>query len=298
MVRFTHPAALSPVPPPLGDFFRQPLIILGPVRIGGVLEDRLAEAGGLGQADVAANPRLEGLRVGPGVGWPRALRKNSSTSWPTSAASRVPPSYMQRITPLSLSLSLMRAATRSMVSSSLLSPCRAKKCGCKGISTSLTAASALSVRMPSDGGQSIKQVIDRRRVVAELVAEDHFAADHADQFQLRRRQVQARRHEPQILRHLPAHFADARLPGQNVVDREFVGPRLDAEVQRGVGLGIEVEQARLSPVAASAAHRFTAVVVFPTPPFWFMMAMERMERNSDQEIYLDNEMESLCVFYF
>ena len=154
---------------------------------------------------------------------------------------------MQRITPLSLSLSFSRAATRSIVSSSLLSPCRAKKCGCKGMNTSLTAASALSVRMPSDGGQSIKQIIDRRRVVAELVAQNHLAADHADQFQLGRRQVQARRHHPQIFGHLPAHFADARFAGQNVVDRKLVGLRLDAEVQRGVGLRIEIHQARAQP---------------------------------------------------
>jgi hypothetical protein len=31
------------------------------------------------------------------------------------------------------------------------------------------------------------------------------------------------------------------------------------------------------PARASAAERFTAVVVLPTPPFWLMMAMERME---------------------
>src|SRR5208282_949425 len=30
------------------------------------------------------------------------------------------------------------------------------------------------------------------------------------------------------------------------------------------------------PVSASAALMFTAVVVFPTPPFWFMMAIERI----------------------
>ena len=33
------------------------------------------------------------------------------------------------------------------------------------------------------------------------------------------------------------------LPVKHVVDRKLVGPRLDAEVQRGVGLRIEVDQA-------------------------------------------------------
>ena len=73
----------------------------------------------------------------------------------TSAASRVPDSYMQNTTPLSLSRSLSRRATRSIVCSSLLRPCRARKCGCSGRNTSSTAARALSVRMPSDGGQSM-----------------------------------------------------------------------------------------------------------------------------------------------
>ena len=38
------------------------------------------------------------------------------------------------------------------------------------------------------------------------------------------------------------------------------------------------------PAAASAALRFTAVVVFPTPPFWFMMAMDRIGRGQGSEV--------------
>ena len=37
-----------------------------------------------------------------------------------------------------------------------LRPCSARKCGCSGRNTSSTAASALIVRMPSDGGQSMR----------------------------------------------------------------------------------------------------------------------------------------------
>src|SRR5688572_24282574 len=32
------------------------------------------------------------------------------------------------------------------------------------------------------------------------------------------------------------------------------------------------------PASASAAPRFTVVVVLPTPPFWFIMAMTRVRR--------------------
>ena len=53
-------------------------IILGAAAGGGILEDRLAEAGTLGQPDVAADPRLEHLGVGPGrVGLAPACRRTS-----------------------------------------------------------------------------------------------------------------------------------------------------------------------------------------------------------------------------
>src|SRR6056297_2881713 len=38
------------------------------------------------------------------------------------------------------------------------------------------------------------------------------------------------------------------------------------------------------PAVAIAAERFTAVVVLPTPPFWFIMAIDRIERNSFSDI--------------
>ena len=83
-----------------------------------------------------------------------ALRKNSSTLSLTSVAKRVLASYMHNTTPLILNCGFSRAATRSIVSSSLLKPCSAKKCGCSGIKTSSTATRALSVSTPSEGGQS------------------------------------------------------------------------------------------------------------------------------------------------
>lgn len=48
--------------------FGQSSVILRAVRVGGVLEDRLSETRGLGQTDVAANPGLEHLGGGPGLG--------------------------------------------------------------------------------------------------------------------------------------------------------------------------------------------------------------------------------------
>ena len=52
--------------PPGEDFAGELLVVLGAVGVGCVLEDGLAETGRLGQPDVAADPGLEGLGVGPG----------------------------------------------------------------------------------------------------------------------------------------------------------------------------------------------------------------------------------------
>src|SRR5439155_815469 len=57
--------------------------------------------------------------------------------------------------PVTLRAGLMRLATRAVVSSNLPMPCRARKCGCKGMNTSLAADRALSVSTPSDGPQSM-----------------------------------------------------------------------------------------------------------------------------------------------
>ena len=46
-------------------FFRQGAVIFRAVRCGRIFQNRLAEAGSLGQADVAADAGLERLRLGP-----------------------------------------------------------------------------------------------------------------------------------------------------------------------------------------------------------------------------------------
>ena len=106
-----------------------------------------------------------------------------------------------------------------------------------------------------------------------------FPTDHADQLQFGGGEVQARWDEPEVFARRPHDLADPRLARKDVIDREFVGLRFDAEVQRGVGLGIEVQQADPQAGGGHGGMRLTAVVVFPTPPFWFIMAMERMGGN-------------------
>ena len=108
------------------DLFRQPSIVFRPVRIGRVLENRLAETRRLCQPHVAANARLERMRYRPRRRFVSRVRKNSSTLSLTSVAKRVLASYMHITTPLILNCGFSRAATRSIVSSSLLKPCSPK----------------------------------------------------------------------------------------------------------------------------------------------------------------------------
>ena len=82
-------------------------VILGAAAGGGVLEDRLAEARALGQADVAADPGAG--RPGRRPRGPSALRRPSkkrSRSSITSPPSRVPASYRQRTTPADLQVAV------------------------------------------------------------------------------------------------------------------------------------------------------------------------------------------------
>ena len=146
-----------PKSPAAFDFLGQPPIVLRPVRIGRVLEDRLARSSVPRPAARCGESASGRSGRGPGRGLSRAPGRTRSTFWLTSVARRVLTSYMHSTTPLIFSRGFSRAATRLIVSSSLLSPCRARKCGCKGINTSSTATKALSVSTPSEGGQSIRR---------------------------------------------------------------------------------------------------------------------------------------------
>src|SRR3990172_8935715 len=50
------------------EFAAQGAVVFGAGRGGGVAEDRLAEAGGFGEADVAADARFEEADIRPGAG--------------------------------------------------------------------------------------------------------------------------------------------------------------------------------------------------------------------------------------
>ena len=61
-----------------------------------------------------------------------------------------------------------------------------------------------------------------------------------------------------------------------LADEAVVGGRaglaIAAEGDRGVALLVEVDEQHLAAGAATQAAVLTAVVVFPTPPFWLAIA--------------------------
>ena len=108
-------------------------------------------------------------------------------------------------------------------------------------------------------------------VTLHLLAELDLAAGHAGQFQLDGGQVDVGGTDPEVLACLLTDVCERSVLDEDVVHRLVGQPgRLQhaAEVQRGMGLRVEVGQAaRGGPRRASAALRLTAVVVLPTPAF-------------------------------
>ena len=60
---------------------------------------------------------------------------------------------------------------------------------------------------------------------------------------------------------------------QDLVERETVVAFRNSKASGRVALGIGVDEKNLRSLAAREAARLMAVVVLPTPPFWFAIAM-------------------------
>ena len=119
--------------------------------------------------------------------------KKSRTSVATSAASRVPDSYMHNTTPLSRKSRLSRLTTTSIVRSNLLNPCSARKVRLQGQDdfSDRRQARSTSAR-PATAGNRRSGNRTRPRSLASLSRQDHFAADLSRQFQFRGGQIEVR----------------------------------------------------------------------------------------------------------
>ena len=76
-----------------------------------------------------------------------------------------------------------------------------------------------------------------------------------DQFDLGGRQIDVRADHPQILADLPPRFGQRRVAGQHIVDRALGIARRQAEVQRRMGLRIEIDQADPLPRRSQGGAR-------------------------------------------
>ena len=186
----------------------------------------------------------------------------------TSLPCRVPASYRHRTIPPTFSSRLTRFETRFTVSSSFDSPCRARKWAWSGIKTSVAAHKAFKVRTLSDGGQSIKTKSNgsvsasswSRRMTSRPTVPSSSSSAPARSMWL-----------PQIDRFGADLAPDAspaaalRSRPRTAMDRSgpAAGP---GAASRGPG-DRGPAPASCVPAIASAAARFTAVVVLPTPPF-------------------------------
>ena len=93
-----------------------------------------------------------------------------------------------------------------------------------------------------------QDVVEVLVVGLELVAEDDLAADGADQLDLGGGQVDVAPADEEVGGDLAADLGQRHALGQHVVERRAGPARQQAEVQRGVGLRVEVEDQRPVPL--------------------------------------------------
>ena len=109
--------------------------------------------------------------------------------------------------------------------------------------TSFAAASALSVRTPSEGRAVHENEIEGPLVLQKQIAQDDFAADDSGQLHLGGGKVDVRPGNPEALTDLPPHFGERTRVDEYVIHGWRLAVRLDAEVSRRMRLGVEIENA-------------------------------------------------------
>ena len=121
-----------------------------------------------------------------------------------------------------------------------------------------------------DRGQRVdREDAQRRRAIDEhvvelvgglgqLVAQDHFAADDAGQLDFGGGQVDVRGGDDEVFFRTGCHAARAEsrcFLGEQIVDGRHLGLRVEAQVQRGVRLRVDVDQAHALPGARQRGAR-------------------------------------------
>ncbi len=158
-------------------------------------------------------------------------------------------------------------------------PGAARKWACIGMSTSRATARPFSVSRPRDGGQSSRMNSYRSLTLARFRSR-RLAVWGVAQLSLDRREVSSAWQQGQVLaRPLDDRGDVGLLIHQHVIDGRFQRARVDAQVEGGVGLGVQVRCQPGSGARLASGASFIVVVVLPTPPFWFMRAISRTGRD-------------------
>ena len=204
---------------------------------------------------------------------PRDSSRKPRRSSITSAASRVPCSFMHNTTPLTTRSGLIRRETSETVSRSLPMPCNASTCGWRGMRTSLAAARALSVSTPRDGGQSMRTKSNSsgsafsasRRIISRPTMLNSSTS------------TAARSMWDGTIQRLSRTACRASAIGVDCVSIEYVPGQSAAGSSPRWSVRWAWGSRSMSitrwPASARAAPTLTAVVVLPTPPFWLMVAI-------------------------
>src|SRR3954469_21154228 len=183
---------------------------------------------------------------------------------------------MQRTTPATRRAGLSLPRTSRTVSSSLPTPCRARKWACMGMITSRAAERPLIVSRPSEGGQSIRMKSKRRSRVARARARRPCRSatpDSSDSAAARSVSLGIKEIPPPISITAPSG-ASSQSSRRSYTERATVaGSTPRCRVAWAWGSRSTISTRR--PREARPAPRLTVVVVLPTPPFWFISATTR-----------------------
>jgi hypothetical protein len=229
------------------DFLGERVVVVGAGALGGVAEDRLLEAGSLGQADVAADARLEQMHVLPGL-LPATGIAEESLHVRAHFRGEARPRLEQAEHHPGEAEAIVESATHEVDGLQQLAE------AVQGEVVRLERQEHVVDRGERVDGEDAKgrRAVDEDRVerltiwraggFGERVAKDELTTNDASKLDFRGREVDMRRSHPEVrLGRLP-HLRELTAAGKHLVDIRNFAMRAEAKMQRGVGLGIEVDQ--------------------------------------------------------
>ncbi len=229
----------------------------------GVLGDRQLRSSG-----ASATRTLRGITVSNTSSGKWALNSAS-----TSCARRVLSSCMVITTPVRTSAGFSSCGSRSSVSRNWTRPSSARYSAWTGTRTRSAAASAFTVTGPSDGGQSSRVSAKRSRTGPRPVAKPRLHPLEPRQLDRGAREVAAGRDDPEVVGPgRPRRLGDRARRRRGSRRRRASASRSSPSATVALACWSRSTSSTWLPCAATHEATLTAVVVFPTPPFWLAIA--------------------------